>query len=169
MDDARQEVVITIASPGGVNSEREAARAAVERLSVVIAPRLGCMLSVVMWEDEPPGYGRPQSRINERFDNADIFIGIIHQRWGTPTGHYSSGFEEEFSRALERRRAEGVPEIQLYVKDIAAELLEDPGRQLEQVLAFRAAYRQTTSFSTKRFRIPRRSRRRCRMPSSHIS
>ena len=42
-----------------------------------------------------------------------------------------------FSRALERRRAEGVPEIQLYVKDIAAELLEDPGRQLEQVLAFR--------------------------------
>jgi len=71
-------------------------------------------------------------------DECHVFVGILWKRWGTPTGDtYSSGFEEEFVRAFERRGQTGSPEIWLTFKQVDPALLDDPGDDLRKVLAFR--------------------------------
>ena len=59
------------------------------------------------------------------------------KRWGSPTGSFRSGFEEEFERALKRWRETRVPELWLYFKSVASDQLADPGEQLRSVIAFR--------------------------------
>jgi RNA polymerase sigma factor (sigma-70 family) len=94
-----------------------------------------------MWEDQASGSGRPQGLINERLDDADVLIGLMHRKWGTPTGEYSSGFEEEFERARARRGTGTHPEIKMYFKKVDAASVEDPGPQLSRVLAFKKGLR----------------------------
>jgi len=89
------------------------------------------------WEETPPGYSRPQNLINRDVDSCDLFVGILWRRWGQNTGKYSSGFEEEFIRACDRRRKTGKPEIWLYFKTIDEENVKDPGDQLKKVLKFK--------------------------------
>ncbi|GAH77917.1 unnamed protein product, partial [marine sediment metagenome] len=80
---------------------------------------------------------RPQKLINRDVDSCDLFVGILWRRWGQNTGKYSSGFEEEFIRACDRRRKTGKPEIWLYFKTIDEENVKDPGDQLKKVLKFK--------------------------------
>ncbi len=85
-----------------------------------------------------PGYGRPQERINPMVRECDVFIGLLNKRWGTATGERSSGFEEEFEIALERRRnGEDAPAIGMFFANIDEDSLADPGPQLSQVIEFR--------------------------------
>ncbi len=82
--------------------------------------------------------GNPQSQINPGVDGCDIFIGMVHRRWGTATGNgFDSGFGEEFTRALDRWEREGEPRIALFFKQVDGESLRDPGDQLKKVLEFR--------------------------------
>lgn len=130
-----------IASPGDVPEEREAVKAACERLNQSLAPKLGVHLAIVMWEDQASGSGRPQALINTRLDEADVLIGLMHRKWGTPTGEYSSGFEEEFERARLRRGSGNHPEIKMYFKHVDAASVADPGPQFTKVLAFKKSLR----------------------------
>ncbi len=83
------------------------------------------------WEDTLPGYGRPQGIIKKDVERCDLFIGLLWSRWGSQTGSYSSGFEEEFELARERRRSAGSPEIWLCFKKIDPDQVNDPGEQRE--------------------------------------
>ena len=86
------------------------------------------------------GFGRPQELINQDVDRCDLFIGLIWKRWGTPPDKddkFSSGFQEEFERSIDRREKSGKPEIALFFKKISDELKEDPGEDLKRVLKFR--------------------------------
>lgn len=130
-------ITVFLASPGGLSVEREITRDVVQRLNANIAQRLGAYLSLIMWEDEVPRFGRPQDLINRRGDTADLFIGLVYRRWGTPTGAYDSGFAEEFDRAATRRRAKGKPEIMLCFREVDRESVEDAGPQLAKVLDFK--------------------------------
>jgi RNA polymerase sigma factor (sigma-70 family) len=127
-----------LASPGGVPAEREIARDVVVRLNGLVARKLGFAIDLNVWEDAPPAYGRPQSLINPHVEACDVFVGLLYRRWGTATGDYTSGFHEEYDRAVaRRRRGDTVPEVMLFFKDVDSESLEDPGPQLQRVLAFR--------------------------------
>ena len=97
----------------------------------------GVHIELYRWEDTPPGFGRPQEIINQMVDECDLFIGLLWERWGQSTGKYSSGFEEEFERARDRRKTQGQPEIWLVFKEIDESKLKDPGPQLSHVLEFR--------------------------------
>jgi hypothetical protein len=79
------------------------------------------------WLDATSGLGRPQERINEELvRECDIFIGVIWKKWGTSTGEYSCGFEEEFNIVLERWRQTQIPEVWIYIKNVdEAALLEE--------------------------------------------
>jgi len=74
-----------------------------------------------MWETHAyPGVGSyPQDVINEQIgDDYDIFIGIMWERFGTPTRRAQSGTEEEFDRVY--KRFEEDPKqirIMIYFKD----------------------------------------------------
>ena len=131
---------VFLASPGDLEQERKAIRDVVSEFNESWADELGYQLELDGWEDTVAGYGRPQHLINQDVDRCNLFIGMIWKRWGTPPSHdgkYSSGFEEEFKRSLERRERSENPEISLFFKKIPEEYMEDQGPDLQKVLGFR--------------------------------
>jgi len=131
---------VFLASPGGLDAERQAVEAVVSLLNAEIALTNNVLITVRRWEQIIGAAGNPQSQINPGVDNCDIFIGMVHRRWGTATGNgFDSGFGEEFSRALGRWEREGEPRIALFFKQVDGESLRDPGDELKKVLEFRSA------------------------------
>lgn len=128
---------VFLASPSDLATERAMAEEVVTSINKTVGQRLGWRVDLHKWEDTPPGFGRPQALINPKVDECDLFVGILWERWGEPSGSYSSGFEEEYERAKARRKVGGKPEIWLFFKNIDASKLRDPGDQLKKVLDFR--------------------------------
>jgi hypothetical protein len=132
-----KETVVFVASPSDVNDERELVRSTAEQVEQACL-QIGARIRVTGWEQLPPGYGRPQDRINELVDSCDVFIAILHTRWGTDAGSGESGFGEEFERVLRRRQSgETRPAIALFFKQVEPALEDDAGPQLSKVLEFR--------------------------------
>ena len=102
-----------------------------------VANRSGWQIDLRRWEETPPSFGRPQDSINPLVNECDLFIGLLWERWGQPTGDYSSGFEEEFELAKARRKSGGAPEIWLIFKDVDPSNMKDPGKELSKVIEFR--------------------------------
>jgi len=76
--------------------------------------------------------------LNALVDSADIFIGLVHRTWGTPTGDgHDSGFKEEYDRALARWKKSSSPQISLFFKEVDEASKRDPGEQLAKALAFK--------------------------------
>lgn len=128
---------VFLASPSDVKPERETAEEIVNELNKSLSRALGWNIQLYMWEDAIPGYGRPQEVINPAVDECDLFIGLLWECWGQPTGKYSSGFEEEYERALARRESTEEPEIWLVFKAPNPEKVKDPGVELTKVIEFR--------------------------------
>ena len=136
----RKIVKVFLASPGDLVDERKTARTIVDEFNSQLAEALGYQVELVGWEDTLPGLGRPQEIINRDLDGCDFFVGMLWKRWGTAPGTepYTSGFEEEFYRAMARHEKEGRPEISLLLKEIDAASLADPGIHLSQVQKFKS-------------------------------
>jgi hypothetical protein len=128
---------VFIASPSDLVPEREAAHEVVEWVNRAIGRHSRVSIDLLGWEDTLPGIGRPQALINKDVEVCDVFLGLLWRRWGSATGEYSSGFEEEFELAKARNQASGSPDIWLYFKEISSDSLDDPGEQLRRVLQFR--------------------------------
>lgn len=140
MAETRKIVKVFLASPGDLPEERVAANTAVNEFNALMADDLGYQVELVGWEDTVSVYGRPQATINVELGRCELFIGMMWKKWGTPPdtdGDYSSGFEEEFDLSVQRRVAEGKPEISLFFKGIDQEFLVDPGEDLKKVIAFK--------------------------------
>src|SRR4051812_8487730 len=136
MHTTRKVLTIFIGSPGDLLEERTIARKTVDDLNTSLR-EIGWEIDLRGWEDILPSRGRPQEIINADVRACQLFLGLVHTRWGTPTGRYSSGFEEEFRLACELHRADGQPEIWLFFKNVPEKQLKDPGEQLRKVLDFR--------------------------------
>jgi hypothetical protein len=76
--------------------------------------------------------------------DADIFIGIMGPRFGTPTREAGSGTEEEFDRAYTSHKARGRPRIMFYFsrEPVPLPTTEQSVEQLGQVVAFRKRVQQ---------------------------
>ena len=100
----RKLISVFIASPGDLDEERKIARRVAEETNQNLAYRLGWEIDLRGWEDTLPTGSRPQSVINQDVEDCDVFLGLLWERWGQPTGHgeFSSGFEEEFDIATRR-------------------------------------------------------------------
>jgi hypothetical protein len=98
------------------------------------------------FKEVPPDAGRAQDLVNPEVDDCDLFIGALSRKWGTPTGEYSSGFEEEFERVYERRKRTGKPIIWLMFKELDEASLKDPGPELAKVLAFKDEKRKDVRY-----------------------
>ena len=129
-------VYVFFASPGDLPEEREVAREVVEQLNQGLATN-EWRIEPIFWEDKGPTYGRPQDEMNKWLDCCHIFVGMLWGRWGTPTGDFTSGFEEEFERVISRRARTGEPKIWIYLKNVDPGQLHDPGPELQKVLAFK--------------------------------
>lgn len=133
-----QSLRVFIASPSDLNEERRIIKELVDRLNVTFGRR-NLHIQLLGWEDTLPGAGRPQDRINDDVDKADLFIGFLSRRWGSASGHqeYTSGFEEEFYRAFKRKEATGNPEICVFFKCVESSAMVDPGEHLKKILEFK--------------------------------
>ncbi len=147
----RNVLTVFVASPGDVAEERKLARKAADAANRTLR-LFGWQIDLRGWEDTLPGYGRAQEKINADVRTCDLFIGLLHTRWGTPTGEFSSGFEEEYRLATELRRGGPGPEICLFFKRPPAAQLKDPGDQLKKVLDFRAGVEAAREVLFKEFR-----------------
>jgi hypothetical protein len=66
-------------------------------------------------------------------DVLTVLIGLLWRGWGTPSGEYSSGFEEEYELA-KKQRAEGkTEETWLFFKEVPEDMLANPGDQLRNL------------------------------------
>lgn len=139
--DAR-EIVVFLASPSDVAEDREAVRRAARAVNDSVARPFGLRLHVEGWEEVQPGLGRPQQLINPLVDECDVFVGLLNRWWGTPTGEFTSGFEEEFDRIVGRQREPRPPVVGLFFRSLSADDVRDPGEGLKKVLDFQRRVRE---------------------------
>ncbi len=135
--------LVFLASPGGLQAERERCRSAIRDYNETHGHNDGVAFIVHAWEDVPGGIGRPQDLINPRLDECDYALILFGEWWGSPPasdGPYTSGTEEEFFRALDLLSQPDAPmrDILVLFKGVSPERLRDPGESLRQVLNFRA-------------------------------
>ena len=96
------------------------------------------LIHLMTWEQELPSAGRPQDLINRMVDECDLFVGLLYEQWGTPTGDFSSGFAEEFDRAASRNTKTGAPDIALFFKKPRRRAATSPSPDLGMIESFKA-------------------------------
>ncbi len=136
--ETRRIVSVFLASPGDLNEERALVEEVVQKFNKQWQRFFNLMVELVIWEDVPPQAGRPQEIINrDQLARCELFIGMLHLRWGTPTGEFSSGFEEEFSISEENYREHRQPKMSILFKSVNPELLRSPPDPLNKILEFK--------------------------------
>ena len=131
---------VFLASPGDVNDERQTVRQFFERYNRHTAQLWGVRFEVVDWENYATiGIGRPQELITaqtlERFrDSLALVVGMMGQRFGSPTGKAESGTEEEFNWALESHHQTGFPEIKWFFRRIEKFVAPPDPAEIEHAL-----------------------------------
>lgn len=112
-------IKVFLASPGDVAREGELVRQELESINHSFGEREGVQFKVVNWKtDSFPAYGDDgQALLNEQIAQMaqyDLFIGIMWNRFGTPTPRAASGTEEEFLRAVDSYDQIRQPHIMFY-------------------------------------------------------
>ncbi|MDQ3744020.1 MAG: DUF4062 domain-containing protein [Acidobacteriota bacterium] len=141
---------VFLATPCDVNEERQLVQQFFERYNRHTAQLWGVRFEVVDYDNYATvGVGRPQELITqqtlERFkESLALVIGIMAQRFGSPTGEAESGTEEEFRWALAHYRQHGFPEIKWFFKRIERfvappdpEAITEAAAQWQKVRTFR--------------------------------
>jgi tetratricopeptide (TPR) repeat protein len=141
-----QRTPVFIASPSDLNAEREIFPKIIEKVNLIKAKSKGILLEAVGWEDTLLGKGRPQKKINEDVKHSDLIVMLLWKRWGSATGEYSSGFEEEYEIACANDK-----NIWLYFRSISDDMMADPGPQLQKVLEFRDKVETEKKFLFRRY------------------
>src|SRR4030081_3071987 len=114
---------VFIASPGGLEAERQKFRDAIQDYNNIDAIERGALFIPVGWEATLGGVGRPQKLINEDVRNCDYFVMLLWDRGGTPPqlgnrGPYTSGSEEEFHIAWESFERRRMRDLIIFFKSI---------------------------------------------------
>jgi hypothetical protein len=148
---SRRLLCVFLASPSDLGDERRIAKSVIDNLNRGLCRTLNITIDLLGWEDTLPGMGRPQELINRDVDRCELFVGLLWQSWGTPTGTHSSGFLEEFERARDRYRSSRAPEMWIHFKDVTPALIADQGPEVSQVLAFKQALVQSREILFKSF------------------
>ena len=133
---------VFIASPGGLDQERKEFHETLLKHNQADALQRACMFEPIGWEMTLGGVGRPQEKINEELRQCDLFVLVLWDRWGSPTGSkagHTSGTAEEYHIAQMSLADKSLPlkEMVVFFKAIDARQLSDPGIQLQTVLNFK--------------------------------
>jgi hypothetical protein len=108
-----------VASPSDVKAERDSLPAIIEEVNRDTARPARLHIDLIRWEmDAYPDFhpDGPQGIIDPilNIPDADLLIGIIWSRMGTPTPSGRTGTEHEFQTAIESRGRNGRPAIMTY-------------------------------------------------------
>ena len=145
MADARI-LTVVVSSPNDVKLERKAISKVIEEVDQEIAAERNLVLRGVLWEkDAHPGLDvdGAQGLLDKilQIKKCDIYIGILWNRFGTPTKDAKSGTEHEFRVAYETWKEKGRPEIMFYFcKRSFNPQTPDELAQRQQVLQFEEGF-----------------------------
>lgn len=112
-----RQISLFVSSPGDLTQERDLVVDVCNEINIDSGYREGFHIAPLRWETNayPTSSQRSQSAINKQIgDDYDIFLGLMGLRFGSETGVYSSGTQEEFERAYERNLKESKPKILFY-------------------------------------------------------
>lgn len=112
-------IKVFLASPGDVAREGDLVRETLDSINRTFGEKEGVRFEVKNWKtDSYPAYGSDgQNLLNDQIADMsqyDLFVGIMWNRFGSPTPRAGSGTEEEFLRAVESFEANGNPQIMFY-------------------------------------------------------
>ena len=146
---------VFLASPRDMSQERQEVRSFFGEYNRTTANPRGVQFDVVDWENyASTGVGRAQALISEqtlkRFEKSlALVVALMGTRFGSPTGDFQSGTEEEFEYALKLWRERGFPEIKWFLRSVQTlEVSLDPDQraweleQWDRVRAFRQRLRE---------------------------
>lgn len=107
---------VFISSPGDLEKERNLIAEICNQVSQDVGQRINAILEPVRWETHAvSGMGaRSQEVITRSIGDYDIYLGLMGFYFGSSTGTFSSGTEEEFNDAIEHSNSHGGPIIQFY-------------------------------------------------------
>lgn len=119
-----KKIHIFLASSNDMMKFRTCTEKVIDELNQSLAQHFNVQLEVFRWEKNTiPQMGRPQQIIFEQsnFEKIDIFVGILGERFGTPTGavdeneiEYESGTQEEYDAAYQLYKRYGRPSIMIF-------------------------------------------------------
>jgi len=125
---------VFLASPNDVTDARDAVRKILYQLNKSLAIPNGLCIDVVGWEtDLEATFEGPQPIVNNMVRDADLFIGLVGNRFGTPTGRAGSGTEEEFDIGRESYEKGNLDDIKLYFRKTLSVNNLDEAEQARQV------------------------------------
>lgn len=135
---------VFVASPSDVSEERDCLEESIRELNQSWQRRLGVQLNLIRWETSAyPGFGEDaQDVINKTApERADVFIGILWTRIGTPTGRAESGTLEEFENAYRQweRDPASIRLLIYFKKDTPPRLDSIDPQQLNSVRVFESS------------------------------
>jgi len=109
------QIKLFVSSPSDVQQERNAVEDIITQINDNEGLERSFNVTVYRWEkNHTPDGEKYQKQINEELKDTDIFVGILWNRFGTPTDDYQSGTEEEF--AIARKRYEDEEKIKTKTK-----------------------------------------------------
>ncbi|MGZ6349176.1 MAG: tetratricopeptide repeat protein [Ktedonobacterales bacterium] len=124
MAEYKQVVKIFVSTPSDVPEEKESLSRIISDIEREWGDELKVTLQVLDWRSVAPGMGRAEDVILEQLpvNEWDIYVGILRNRFGTPTGKHDvvsgkdllSGTEEEFLLAYRAWLEMGRPHIMFY-------------------------------------------------------
>lgn len=136
--DQKTEIRIFISSPEDLDVERGFVEKAARELNDELDPGLGIKVTTVQSRDFEPAAGSPQDVIDARIGTYSVFLGVMADKFGTPTKGYGSGTQYEFESAYKSWRKSGSPEIMFYFREIQrAPSSAADAEQIFQILRFR--------------------------------
>lgn len=104
-----------VSGPADVEDYREAAKKIADQVNNELRLK-NVSLNIIDMKDLRPGVSKTaQGEVNIQINDADVYIGILRSRFGTPTDRAGSGTEEEFNDAVSRyRRASTTTRVLIY-------------------------------------------------------
>lgn len=136
---------VLISSPDDVGNEREQTDEVIHEVNRLLGDQAGVRLESVRWErDATPGLGTdPQAVITATTSAADIYVGILWTRLGTPTPRSASGTVEELEQAIARARAEpDSVKVMVFFSKAAVPIEDVDPDQLARLKNFKAGLRE---------------------------
>lgn len=141
-----KQIKILVSSPTDLNTERDIIDEIIDEINLDRGKNEGFILSPIKWETHArPGQGQePQAQINEAIGyDCDIYLGMLGNRFGTPTQNFGSGTEEEFSLALRAKEETGSPqEVFFYFKEGDVSVNDIDIEQLANVRSFKKTLKE---------------------------
>jgi len=126
---------VFLSGPSDVVEETDSVGEILDEWNLLHGDDLKARLELVHWKTHthPDAGARPQALINKQaFDRVDIIIAIFRRRFGSPTGKFDSGTQEEVERGIKQGKT-----VMVYFGEGFPRGPGRPTRQEEQLRKFK--------------------------------